>query len=141
MNDRPKSGTVVIAALYTRELLIRHPDDLFVFGDNVLRTGHGGQAFPCRGMPNAVGIVTKMAPTRAADAYLKDTELKQVSAINLPAWFTLMTKLQEGGRVWLPRDGLGTGLAELPRRAPKIFADIQAKLAELRRMAAKIEHR
>lgn len=140
MNECWTTGTVVIARRYTQELLLRFPEDRFAFGDNALRQGTGGQAAACRGMPNAVGIITKHAPSRAVQAYLRDADFMRIESANLPAWFALMNHLREGGRIWLPRDGIGTGLAELDRRAPRIFASIQAKLAELRAIAKHVRH-
>lgn len=44
--------------------------------------------------------------------------------------------LARGGDVVLPADGLGTGLAQLDRRAPRIAALIADEIAELERFAA-----
>ena len=50
----------------TREELQRHPELIFVFGDNMLRKGFGGQAKEMRGEPNAVGVPVKWRPSRDA---------------------------------------------------------------------------
>jgi hypothetical protein len=45
-----------------------------------------------------------------------------------------------GKTVVVPTDGLGTGLAELPTRAPKIFAFIENRIAMLANNATTINH-
>ena len=45
-----------------RDYLRNNPDDIFVFGDNWLRDGHGGAAL-LRDEPNTYGFITKIAPT------------------------------------------------------------------------------
>jgi hypothetical protein len=48
--------------------------------------------------------------------------------------------LTRGETVVIPADGLGTGLAELPTRAPKIFAFIEANIQALANNAETIKH-
>ena len=50
-----------------------NPDKIFVFGDNSIRQGTGGQA-QIRHEPNAVGIMTKKFPRYTPDAFLYDSE-------------------------------------------------------------------
>jgi len=69
----------------TREELQRHPELIFVFGDNMLRKGFGGQAKEMRGEPNAVGVPVKWRPSRDAGAYFTDRDLRR---------FGLPTRLQ-----------------------------------------------
>ena len=45
----------------TREYLRSHPNEVFVFGDNQIRQGHGGAA-ALRDEPNTYGFVTKKYP-------------------------------------------------------------------------------
>jgi hypothetical protein len=53
------------------KLLRENPNWLFVFGDNALRYGKGGQAV-IRDEPNAFGIVTKLKPNNTNDSYMTD---------------------------------------------------------------------
>ena len=53
------------------KLLRENPNWLFVFGDNALRYGKGGQAV-IRDEPNAFGIVTKLKPSNSNDSYMTD---------------------------------------------------------------------
>lgn len=106
------------------------PDHLFIFGDNDIKKGKGGQAV-IREEPNAMGIPTKKIPTRAKSAYYTDDELttnqnKIDHAIKL-----IIAELPKYEVLVLPADGIGTGLSELPTRAPLTFKYLKEKLKEL----------
>ncbi len=119
--------------MVNREDLRRNPDVLYVFGDNVMRRGMGGQAGAMRGERNAVGVATKYQPSTHPDAYFGD-EPEQVEAqtrILDNDMKRLFEKLKAGGIVVWPTDGIGTGLSELPQRAPTTFAYLEDKLAAL----------
>ncbi|MCJ2128459.1 hypothetical protein [Methylobacterium sp. E-045] len=117
----------------TRAMLRAEPDTLFVFGDNLLRKGLGGQAKEMRGEPNAVGIPTKREPTMRPAAFFSDNRSSEVEFIHAsePDIARLRAHLMKGGTVVLPEDGIGTGLADLERRSPRIWARLQSDLAEL----------
>ena len=65
----------------TPDDLTKHPENIFMFGDNELRRGKGGQAGVCRGHPNALGVATKRAPERTDDAYWTDTDFDRIITI------------------------------------------------------------
>lgn len=111
----------------TRELLRAERDNLFVFGDNMERTGLGGQAREMRGEPNAVGLVTKRSPSNAEVAFLSNSDLPDVLFCVASDVTRLHKHLEEGGTVIWPRAGIGTGLASLREKAPAI-ADYYDKL-------------
>ena len=117
-----------------RRDLIQHPDRLYLFGDNEQRRGLGGQARACRGQPNAVGIATKRSPTTAPDAYWSDSEFKRLCAIIDADLERAFRHVRAGGTVVCPSAGLGTGLSELPSRAPRVFAYLRSRIIELRRL-------
>ena len=104
----------------TREMVRALPEQRFVFGDNLQRVGMGGQAAAMRGEPNAIGIVTKRAPGMAPGDFFSDG-----CASDRHAMFAdlgqVREALKEGRVVKVPRDGLGTGLSELPKRAPVLY--------------------
>lgn len=104
---------------YTRETIKSKPNELFVFGDNLVRMGYGGQAKAARGEPNAVGIPTKVKPDMTASAFLSDDQFDRW----LEASRSAFDRIQNHNDVvnW-PEDGIGTGLAKLNATAPKIFA-------------------
>ena len=60
-------------AWITREIVQANPDKIFLFGDNLLRVGLGGQAGATRGEPNAVGIPTKKTPAGDEAASFTDS--------------------------------------------------------------------
>jgi hypothetical protein len=106
----------------THDDLTKHPENIFIFGDNELRRGNGGQAGVCRGHPNALGVATKRAPERTDDAYWTDTDFDRLITIIAHDLTPAVTHILKGGTVVCPTAGLGTGLSELPSRAPNVFA-------------------
>jgi hypothetical protein len=124
---------VITMKRYNRAKLRAHPDWLFVFGDNMDRSGYGGQARACRGEPNAVGIPTKWGPSMDEGAFFTDDSFIPLVKPAIDAQILLCgVRLLKGGTVVLPEDGVGTGLAQLPKRAPLIAAYIDDRLALLR---------
>jgi len=102
----------------TREMVQAEPDARFVFGDNLARVGLGGQAGAVRGEPNAIGVATKRAPGMADGDFFTDTaDCRDAVLADLRA---VRKAIDEDLIVYVPADGLGTGLSELPTRAPKL---------------------
>lgn len=127
-------GTIIIQkAWFTREQLRREPGRLFIWGDNLARFGgannpRSGQAFACRGEPNAVGVPTKRLPSMDDNAFFCDADNAAGTAIVAEidaAFIRLAEHLEAGGTVVWPADGIGTGRAQLQRRAPAIWARIE----------------
>ncbi len=119
----------------TREMLQEETNTLFVFGDNLQRKGLGGQAKFMRGEPNAVGIPTKKAPSNKEHAFSSDEDFREAIAEIDSAFCRLSTHMKSGGIVVWPEDGIGTGFAELPRRAPKIWQYLEKCRAQLRELS------
>lgn len=116
----------------TREYVRENRDKLFLFGDNLERRGFGGQAAAMRGEPNAVGIPTKKSPSYRDDAFFSDEEFEQNKASIDAAFAEIMNAVTDSIRVIvIPSGGLGTGRAQLERRAPRTFAYLQKRLTEL----------
>lgn len=106
----------------TRGMVKGAPRALFVFGDNMYRTGLGGQAREMRGEPNAVGLITKRRPSHSfVTDYLTDDMLEQVMGLNDKDVGRLVQHLINRGIVIWPEDGIGTGLAKLEEYAPKVL--------------------
>ncbi len=87
--------------------LEKHPDHIFVFGDNTMRRGRGGGA-SLRHMPNSYGFITKKEPKITANAYYRPEEYREVYEEEIG-------KLREGIEhspeyVWLVSK-VGAGLA------------------------------
>lgn len=125
--------TIIRPQRITPALCQAHPEDLFLFGDNLEGKGKAGQAC-IRGEPNAVGVPTKKAPSMLESAFLSDADLPRVKAL-VEAPFIRAEGFvgSQIGNIWIPADGLGTGLAELPKRAPAIYAVIQHWIERLER--------
>lgn len=105
----------------TRDMLKAEPQARFVFGDNMLRIGLGGQAAAMRGEPNAIGVATLYAPGeyyRADDPAALETVAADLAKV--------AGALAAGRTVYVPLDGLGTGLGRLPQNAPALHRLIVA---------------
>jgi len=61
----------------TEKYLNDHPDEIFVFGDNVLRVGKGGAAI-LRDHPQSYGFITKKKPTNEDNAFYMPMEYVEV---------------------------------------------------------------
>jgi len=116
----------------TRAFVREHRDHIFLFGDNVVRRGLGGQAAAMRGEPNVVGIPTKKLPSDRKEAFFTDAELEQNKAA-IDQAFEHLTHISIAPEqiIVIPADGLGTGRAQLESRAPLTFAYLQKRLEDL----------
>ena len=116
----------------TRSFVREHRDHIFLFGDNIARRGFGGQAAQMRAEPNAIGIPTKKLPSNVEEAFFTDAEFEQNKAAIDRAFERLYQMSSTVEQiVVMASDGLGTGRAQLDKRAPQTFAYLQKKLAEL----------
>lgn len=109
-----------------------NPEAIYVFGDNMTGTGYAGQAADMRGEPNAFGIPTKWKPETNMTAYFSDADYPKIIAILDKKFEYLIKSLKENKVVVLPRDGIGTGFAQLDKKAPKIAKYIEDKFKELK---------
>jgi hypothetical protein len=125
----------------TREDLRNNPESVYIFGDNALRFGLRGQAKECRGEPNAVGIITKRAPNNDPESFMNDADLKRFRLHYLEIFNYLTLCLIAGKTVVWPEDGVGTGLADLPNKAPAIHREISLYLEGLKALNKTIEAR
>jgi hypothetical protein len=123
---------LILMKRYTRQIIRQNPDWLFVFGDNFANYGYGGQAREARGEPNAVGIATKRSPGFEKGDYLSDDDLLDWERDTDGAWTKLFDCLDEGGTVVWPEDGIGTGLAKLDEKAPRIAAAIALRVTKMK---------
>jgi len=102
-----------------RSDLINNPNVLYLFGDNTKRRGLGGQAKEMRGEQNACGIATKALPSQMDDSYFSDDTFLANAEIISGDFRRAFAHRETREMIVLPTDGLGTGLSELPERAPK----------------------
>jgi hypothetical protein len=61
----------------TKEYLRNHPNEIFVFGDNLQRAGLGGAAY-LRNEPNTYGFVTKKLPNKKPASYYEPQEYAEI---------------------------------------------------------------
>lgn len=120
----------------TREYVRANPDKAFLFGDNLERRGFGGQAKEMRGEPNAFGIRVKIEPARREDSFFTDGSYDANCRLIQRDLDELMLSIRKGycHTIVIPADGIGTGLAELDKRAPRTFAYLQERLADLEKI-------
>ena len=104
-----------------------NPDSQILFGDNLEGFGKMGQAI-IRDEPNAIGIPTKKFPGNKANDFFSDKDFSQAK-IKIDEAFNRIDRTKN---IILPKDGLGTGLAKLETKAPKIFKYLQSKIDELK---------
>lgn len=122
---------VLFQRIIVRSDLRNNPHVMYLFGDNELRKGMGGQAKEMRGEPNAIGIPTKRAPYADESSYWSDADYDRVEELVYQSFWRPYWHIQSEGVVIIPSDGLGTGRAELPTRAPKIMKLIEEEVGKL----------
>lgn len=126
---------------WTRDEVAKQTDKVFLFGDNTndrVNTHyvpHATQAV-IRGLDNAIGIDTKKNRGTSADSYFTDADF---DAFKAQVDEAIQTALNMGKTIVIPADGIGTGKAELEKRAPKLFEYLQNKLEELKNMQTETE--
>lgn len=112
---------VRLVDMYSVELTKAHPNEIFVFGDNLVRRGvakGAGQAI-IRHQSNAYGIPTKRLPSTDESAYFSD---KDDEIIAMEEALRGLYKLSKTHALVFPEGGLGTGRAEMRKRSPKAWA-------------------
>lgn len=125
---------------WSRESAAKEHRTLFVYGDNTMRAGTGGQAC-IRGLFNSHGVATKVAPGMDPASFFDDRRPECRDGIRRDM-FRLVERIsrEEWHKVVISADGLGTGLAELPTRAPATYRFLQECLKELEKIALKVVH-
>ena len=113
-------NAVIQKEWYSLEQCEENPKSLFIFGDNLVRNGCGGQA-QIRFAPNSVGVPTKLYPTMDEDSFFSDRAAELIEVEK--ALVKVKERCIKGGynRLVFPADGLGTGLSEMDVRSPVIF--------------------
>ncbi len=117
--------------VFARATIEANPNKTYVYGDNCARKGYGGQAAACRGMANTIGIRTKFLPKRTRDAYFSDDYYDHCCAM-IAEDLAVVEEVLKGNRVVVfPSGGLGTGLANLPEKAPRVYQFLSDSLDKL----------
>lgn len=123
-----ESGDKII----TRKEIQDNPKTLYLFGDNLQRTGLKGQAEQFRGEPNSIGIATKRRPAGDSTAFFRDADLENNKKAITEDINKVITAWNTGkyNNVVVPR--LGVGLAQMDKKAPLTFQFLQQELKRLR---------
>lgn len=93
---------------------------LFVFGGNDIGEGKKGQAV-INGQPNAMPIPTKKLPSAQPEAFYHDGDLRKNKEKIRKAFEMVDSQAHKYKALVFPKDGLGTGLAQLPSKAPLTY--------------------
>lgn len=112
-------NAIIFDDYYSPKICEENPQLLFVFGDNIIRKGTGGQAC-IRYMKNSKGIATKRLPTMNHNAFFSDLE-EEGEIIYNDFMFILNYAKMYNLTICFPRDGLGTGLSKMPEKSPLLF--------------------
>jgi hypothetical protein len=119
---KPQFNTVVQDHYYTIAEVLANPDKLYIFGDNVQGIGKKGQAI-IRDCPNALGIPTKNYLGYKPDNYFDDELYNDNASFILTHIHLIMQSYKQNNykAIVFPKDGIGTGLADLKNKAPKTW--------------------
>jgi hypothetical protein len=113
---------------------IKYKDYLFIFGDNDKKIGNKGQAcIRNTFVKNTAGIPTKKEPNFNLHSYYNDNELelnkeKINNAIDI---IIHRLKNEKFIGIIMPKNGLGTGLADLQNKAPLTFKYLNSAIDKL----------
>ncbi|RLC45641.1 MAG: hypothetical protein DRH57_07590 [Candidatus Cloacimonadota bacterium] len=106
---------------FSLEQCLENPNKLYVFGDNMIRRGKGGQA-SIREAANSIGLATKRLPSMSVASFFSDKEDEYcIVEEDIEKILSEMQKDLRYDTLVLPFDGLGTGLSQMPEKSPELF--------------------
>jgi len=125
---------VLYSGWYDVALCRACPSLLFVFGDNMLGFGKGGQAI-IRAEPNAVGVPTKRKPSMGRGSFFDESSARDLDDV-LARIHILWDYLEEGSTLVIPTTtegevSLGLERARLKEVAPSIYNTITNHVQEM----------
>lgn len=132
-SDITKIGKIVVYnKFWNINDVKKNPDTLFVYGDNDVSSGKGGQAI-IRYEKNTIGIPTKKFPNNNTSSFYTDKEIDENRKKIKNAIENIKQKIlnNEYAQLALPANGFGTGLAKLNVKAPLTFSYLQSLLKSL----------
>lgn len=122
---------IILKKFITRKFIKSHPNEVFVFGDNDIRKGSGGQAKEMRGEQNSFGVRVKRFPGKDNLSYYTDYTYKE-NIKKITEDFDIVERHLKGGKDGvIPKDGIGTGLARMKDFAPRTLEYVENKIKEL----------
>jgi len=102
-----------------------NPNTVFVFGDNLIGRGKRGQAV-IRDEPNAFGIPTKRLPSMREGSFFSEQQDEYIAVD--AAIDKLIDMRKNGYQIVFPSSGVGTGLAEMSKRSPKLWSHMMIRI-------------
>jgi len=111
--------------------LVNNDFCVYIYGDNLKRVGMGGLAKICRPYSNTVGVAVKNYPAMDEGAFFSDQNFELHKGQIDEDMEKVAKHLREGRVVVFPTGGIGSGLAQLPERAPQLYAYLSEKVARL----------
>lgn len=122
---------------WTRQDVASQTSKVFLFGDNTndrVNTHYVPTMTQAviRGLDNAIGIDTKKNRGTSEDSYFTDEDFDTFKAQVDEA---IQKAIDSDKTIVIPEGGIGTGKAQLEKRAPKLFSYLQDKLSTLRESA------
>ena len=117
--------------IITRDKVKENPDVLYLFGDNLLRKGLGGQAKEMRGEPNTLGIVSKKYPSNSSSSFYTDEDFYSWLEVFSSDIKNLAESVNSGKYRAIVIPQIGVGLADLPNKAPRIWNYLKSTLDSL----------
>ena len=119
--------SILLQNRFSIEDCSNHSDRVFIFGDNLIHKGKGGQAI-IRDCHNAYGIPTKRLPSMDSDSFFND-EFDEYEAVKSAIEKLIVLKHSRREITFVfPTDGLGTGLAQMKTKSPKLFKYMNEQL-------------
>ncbi len=117
--------------IITRNDVRNNPKNLYLFGDNDIRKGLGGQAKEMRGESNTVGISTKKLPANTINAFKNDNELDENKKIITKDINKVINIWNSGKYDNIIIPPIGIGLAKLEEKAPLTWNFLQEEFSRL----------
>lgn len=112
----------------TSKFLRENPDIIFVFGDNLVRSGKGGAA-KLRDEPNTYGFLTKKYPNNKDSSFFRPKEYK---SIFYREFLFLIKEIKKNKNKIYIISKLGSGLANKYRIYEKIIEPNLKRLKSLK---------
>ncbi len=126
------SKILIFKKFWTVDDVTKHRDWLFVYGDNNIKRGRGGQAI-IRDEPNSIGIPTKKYPSNHPNSFYNDDDFDDNTKRIDEAISQILSESKKYNKIILPADGFGTGLARLPVCAPKTYQYLVSAVDNMRK--------
>ena len=138
LSNQSSPKVEIYQGYWTREEVESQTDKVFLFGDNTddrVNTHYVPTRTQAviRGLDNAIGIDTKKNRGTSESSYFTDVDFDIFKAQVDEA---IQHAINSGKTIVIPADGIGTGKAELEKRAPKVFAYLQQRLDELKNLSS-----